>query len=93
MSGRTTTKSQRIDLRASEGQALVLRQAASLTETTMTDFILESAVERAEKVVADRRWFVANQAHWDEFQRLLDEPLPSTAKFERLAARPSPFST
>ncbi|HEX8508161.1 MAG TPA: DUF1778 domain-containing protein [Propionibacteriaceae bacterium] len=91
MSGRTTTKSQRIDLRASEGQASVLRQAASLTETTMTDFILESAVERAEKVVADRRWFVADQAQWDEFQRLLGEPLPSTAKFERLASRPSPF--
>lgn len=92
MSGRTTTKSQRIEVRASEGQASVLRQAASLTETTMTDFILESAVERAEKVVADRRWFVADQAQWDEFQRLLDEPLPSTAKFERLAARPNPFS-
>ncbi len=92
MSVRTTTKNQRIEVRASEGQASVLRQAASLTETTMTDFILDSAVERAERVVADRRWFVADQTQWDEFQRLLDEPLPSTVKFERLAARPRPFS-
>ena len=29
---------------------------------------------------------------FDEFNRLLDAPLPSTTKFEKLFARPSVFS-
>jgi uncharacterized protein (DUF1778 family) len=58
----------------------------------MTDFILETAVERAERVLADRRWFVASETRWKEFERLLDEPPPSTKRFEALAARPNPFA-
>ena len=55
--------------------------------------MLESAVDRAEKVLADRRWFTASVEQWEELQRLLDAPLPSMAKFERLAARTSPFGS
>jgi uncharacterized protein (DUF1778 family) len=86
------TKPRRVNLRASARQEHVIRRAAAATDRTMTDFILESAVERAERVLADRRWFVASDAQWKEFERLLDEPLPSTTRFEALAARPNPFA-
>lgn len=86
------TRAQRVNLRASARQEHVIRRAAAATDRTMTDFILDSAVERAERVLADRRWFVASAAQWEEFERLLDEPLPSTKRFEALAARPSPFA-
>lgn len=36
----------------------------------MTDFILDSAVERAERVLADRRWFIATDAQWDVENRI-----------------------
>ena len=85
------TRDQRINLRASARQEQLLRRAAAATDRTMTDFILDSAVERAERVLADRRWFMATDEQWEEFQRLLDAPLPSTARFEALAARRSPF--
>ncbi|QGW25854.1 hypothetical protein GJR88_04343 [Dietzia sp. DQ12-45-1b] len=58
----------------------------------MTEFILGSAVDQAEKVLADRRWFTVSQEQWDEFNRLLDTPLEDSSKLRRLAARPSPFS-
>jgi uncharacterized protein (DUF1778 family) len=86
------SKSQRINLRTSERQEAILRRAAVATDRTMTDFILDSAVERAERVLADRRWFTATNEQWHEFQRLLDAPLASTKRFEALVARKSPFS-
>ncbi len=90
----TTTraaKSQRIEVRATERQEAILRQAASATDRTMTDFILASAVEQAERILAERRWFTGTPEQYDEFVKLLDAPLESTEKFEKLWSRPSPF--
>ncbi|MDI9629019.1 MAG: DUF1778 domain-containing protein [Acidobacteriota bacterium] len=85
-------KSQRIDLRATERQEALLRRAAEATDRTLTDFVLGSAVEQAERVLADRRWFTASEEQFAEFVRLLDSPLPTTSKFDRLFTRRSRFS-
>ena len=87
-----SAKNQRINLRATERQEQVLRRAAAATDHTMTDFILDSAVEHAQRVLADRRWFSASEEQFEEFVRLLDAPLPSTSKFDKLFARPSRFA-
>ena len=86
-----TAKNSRINLRATERQEQVLRRAAAATDHTMTDFILDSAVEHAQRVLADRRWFSASEEQFEEFVRLLDAPLPSTDKFNKLFTRPSRF--
>ncbi|MBI9113687.1 type II toxin-antitoxin system TacA family antitoxin [Sanguibacter suaedae] len=85
------TKSQRIEVRATERQEAVLRQAASASDKTMTEFILATAVEQAERILAERRWFTGTAEQYDTFLMLLDEPLESTEKFEKLWSRPSPF--
>lgn len=87
----TAPKSERINLRASARQEALLRQAAETSHTSLSEFILGSAVDEAERVLTDRRWFVATQAQYDEFTRLLEAPLPSTAKLQRLFAEESPF--
>lgn len=87
-----TTKTQRINLRASDRQEDLLRRAAEATDHTLTDFVMDSAVDHAHRVLADRRWFTATEEQFAEFTRLLDEPLASTAKFNRLLARPTPFT-
>ncbi len=87
-----TAKDQRADIRMTSRQDQMLRRAAAVTDRTLTDFIVDSAVERAERVLADRRWFLASPEQWDEFNRLLDLPLPTTSKFDALAARESPFA-
>lgn len=89
---RKTARDQRINVRATERQEQLLRRAAEATDRSMTDFILEAASVEAERILADRRWFVADEEQWAEFNRLLDAPLPSTAKLEKLANRPSPFA-
>jgi uncharacterized protein (DUF1778 family) len=85
-------KNQRINLRATDRQETILRRAAEATDRTLTDFVLDSAVGEAQRILADRQWFIATDEQWAEFQRLLDAPLPSTAKFDRLFARPSRFA-
>ncbi len=85
-------KSQRINLRATERQEDLLRRAAEATDHTLTEFIMDSAVDHAHRVLADRRWFTATEEQFDEFVRLLDAPLPSTAKFDRLFSRRSRFA-
>lgn len=86
----STAKSQRINLRASERQEQLLRQAAEVEDASLTDFILGSAVTHAERVLADRRWFVATPEQYEEFLRLLDAPI-ETPKLAALFAEESIF--
>ncbi|MDQ2763516.1 MAG: DUF1778 domain-containing protein [Pseudomonadota bacterium] len=84
-------RSQRINVRATPRQEQLLRRAAEATDRSMTDFILESASVEAERILANRLWFVADERQWAEFKRPLELPLTSTAKLAKLARRPSPF--
>lgn len=84
-------KTQQINVRATDRQADVLRRAAAATESTLTDFVLDSAVGHAERVLSDRRWFAVTRVQWDEFVGLLDAPLPSTDRFATLQKRPDIF--
>ena len=85
----STQKTERINLRATERQEALLRQAAQAADTSMSDFILSSAVVQAERVLADRRWFVATEEQYNEFVRLLDAPM-DTPKLRALFSRESP---
>lgn len=85
-------KTETINLRATERQKNLLRRAAEASDHSLTEFILGSAVDQAERILADRRWLIATDAQFDEFVRLLDAPVPTTAKFDRLFARRSRFS-
>ncbi|ULN34737.1 DUF1778 domain-containing protein [Mycolicibacterium smegmatis] len=86
-----TVRDQRMNIRASAQQQLLIRQAAEATDSTVTDFILDSALESAERVLADRKWFVANEEQWIEFQALLNAPLEPMPKLRQLLRRESPF--
>ena len=84
------TKSERINLRATERQESLLRRAAETEDVTVSTFILGSAVERAEKMLADRRWFEATPDQFEQFTQLLDQPI-STERLTELFARRSGF--
>lgn len=86
----SATKSERINLRATQRQEEVLRRAAEAEDVTVSTFILGTAVEQAERVLADRRWFEVDADQFDEFVRLLDQPV-RTEKLAELFARPAVF--
>lgn len=87
-----TARDQRLNIRASAQQQQLIRQAAEAADSTVTDFILDSALESAKRVLADRKWFVASEEQWAEFQALLDAPLEPMPKLDRLLRRESPFA-
>jgi len=82
----------RINLRASARQEQLLKQAAAAPDRTMTDFVLESAVVAAERVLADRRWFLISDEQWDEFQHLLEQPARDLPRLRALLDKTSPFA-
>ncbi|MCB0931409.1 MAG: DUF1778 domain-containing protein [Mycobacterium sp.] len=86
-----TSRDQRLNFRASAHQELMIRRAAEASDSTITDFILDSVLESAQRVLADRQWFVADDQQWAEFERLLDAPLKPMPKLDRLFRRESPF--
>jgi uncharacterized protein (DUF1778 family) len=86
------SRDSRLNIRTTTRQDTLLRQAAAATDRTVSDFVLESAVTRAERVLADRRWFVLDEAKWLEFQRLLEQPIPEIPKLTKLFERPDPFT-
>ena len=84
-------KSRRINLRVTDRHEAVLRRAAEATDSTLTDFVLGIAVEHAERVLTDRRWFTASEGQFEAFLQVLDAPLPPTNKFSKMFARASRF--
>lgn len=70
----TLTRETRLNLRATARQDTLIRLAARASNKTVTDFILDSASNAAEQVLADRRWFMLDDAAWAAFEDLLDRP-------------------
>jgi len=54
----------RINVRASARQEQIIKAAAAASDKTVTEFVLGSAVAQAEKVLADRRFFLADNEQW-----------------------------
>lgn len=48
-----SSRSERINLRATADELVALRQAASLSGSTLTAFILSTAVREAQSLIAD----------------------------------------
>ncbi|MHB1787466.1 MAG: type II toxin-antitoxin system TacA family antitoxin [Acidimicrobiales bacterium] len=87
-------KTARIEVRTDPVHEALLKQAAALTNQTLTSFILEAAERRAEQVVAESNTTVVPSAFFDQLLDALDhapEPNQPTRKaaqkFETLVSR------
>lgn len=81
---RGASKVARINLRATARQEHLIRRAAAATDRSVTDFVLDSAAQRAEEVLADRRWFVLDDQEWAALEQALDAPLTSASELRDL---------
>ncbi|MFC4534025.1 DUF1778 domain-containing protein [Sphaerisporangium dianthi] len=84
----------RLNLRASARQDALIRLAAQATNTTVTSFILDSASKAAEQVLADRRWFMLDDASWAAFEDSLERPAVIKPRLtELLSEEPGTFDS
>lgn len=85
----TTPKDARVNLRLRRSDDELIRTAAAQMGQSVTDFLTESAVDRAHAVLADTNHLVVDQATWDQLQELLDRPPAPTPRMAALLAEPS----
>jgi uncharacterized protein (DUF1778 family) len=86
-----TTRSEKLDLRLTRDAKRALRAAAAASHCSVSEFVLESALARADEALADRRTFGLGAERWKAFQAALDAPPRSLPRLERLLKEPGFF--
>ncbi|MGH3266936.1 MAG: DUF1778 domain-containing protein, partial [Trebonia sp.] len=66
------------------------RSAAAASDESLSEFLVESGRERAERVLADRTRFVLPAAEWQAFAAALDRPAHEVPAAVELFRRPRP---
>ncbi|MBA3279501.1 MAG: DUF1778 domain-containing protein [Geodermatophilaceae bacterium] len=90
--GTRAAREARINVRASARQEQIIKAAAAASDKTVTDFVLGTVVAHAERVLADRRFFFADDEQWAAVDLLLTELVPSTPKLAALLSTPDFFA-
>jgi uncharacterized protein (DUF1778 family) len=85
------TRSEKLDLRLTPAAKQKLYSAAAAAHRSVSDFVLESALARADETLADRQHFGLDAEQWAAFMVALDAPPRRHERMERLLNEPSIF--
>ncbi|MEI7708094.1 MAG: DUF1778 domain-containing protein [Chlorobium sp.] len=85
-----TTRSEKLDLRLSKQAKEMLRSAAA-AQRSVSEFVLESALARAEETLADRRSFQLDSEQWAVFMEALDASPRELPRLKKLFQEKSIF--
>ena len=77
-------KRDRLYLRVSSRQREVIREAAEVAEKDLSAFVLDAALVRAQRVLADRQLFRLDKTSWNQFTQALDRPVIEPSDKPRL---------
>jgi uncharacterized protein (DUF1778 family) len=76
-----------LHLRITPKNKRLLQQAASASHvSSLTEYVVRSAMRQAEQDLLERRTFVLRGKDWDTFTRSLESPARVVPALERLAA-------
>ncbi|MCR5858281.1 DUF1778 domain-containing protein [Mesorhizobium sp. J428] len=87
-----TTRSEKLDLRLTPEAKRVLAAAAAAERRSVGDYVLATALSRAEETLADRRSFGLDTERWQAFVSALDAPVRDMPRMRKLLNDPSIFS-
>jgi uncharacterized protein (DUF1778 family) len=87
----TEARTQKLDLRLSAAAKRKLQAAAQASQRSVSEFVLESALARAEETLPDRQHFRLSSTQWAEFQKALDAPPSPAPRLAKLLKEPSVF--
>jgi uncharacterized protein (DUF1778 family) len=85
-------RSRRLELRTTPDERELIDRAAALTSTGITEFVVGSAVEAAQRLLADRVSFSLDARAREAWEALNARPARDLPGLRRLMDRPSPFS-
>lgn len=84
-------KDSRLAVRLSSNQNALIRRAAAVEGSSITEFTVDAAVSHAQDVLLDRRLFMLDDAAWAQFAAVLERPIVHKPRLEELFARESIF--
>ncbi len=82
------SKTQRIDVRASEAVKLLLQEAARASHKNVSEFLLDAGVVAANQALADRQRFLLSPTQWQAFEAALDRPVQTKPRLKQLLSEP-----
>ena len=87
-----TTRSEKLDLRLTPEAKRILAAAAAAERRSVSDYVLDSALGRAEETLADRRNFGLETDRWQAFLEALDAPVREMPNLRKLLDEPGIFT-
>ena len=81
-------RSRRIDVRVTDSQDALIREAADMAGETVTTFLLVAGEQRANELLESRRHLVMSTRAFRQFSAALDAPGESVAELRELLAQP-----
>ena len=87
----TRRRSRRLELRTTPEEREIIDRAAAASDIGLTDFVVGSAVEAAQRVLADRVQFELDAAAVEAWDAMNSRPARDLPGLRRLMRRPSPF--
>jgi len=91
MTSGTAVRSEKLDLRLTPAAKQALQAAAAVSHRSVSEFVLESALARADEAMADRRTFPLSGPQWKAFLAALDAPPRPLPQLRRLLKEPGFF--
>ncbi|MBX3575740.1 MAG: DUF1778 domain-containing protein [Rhizobiaceae bacterium] len=85
-------RTEKLDLRLSAASKRKLAAAATAERRTVSDFVLASALDRADEALAGRRDFQLDAAAWQDLLAALDAPPRDLPELRKLLREPGLFS-
>jgi len=85
------TRSEKLDLRLTPDAKKALKAAAAVAHRSVSEFVLESALARANETLAERNTFGLDAQRWSEFLAALDAPPRELPRMARLLKEPGFF--
>ncbi|MHB8886432.1 MAG: type II toxin-antitoxin system TacA family antitoxin [Methylovirgula sp.] len=86
-----TNRTEKLDLRLTKSAKQTLQAAAVVARKSVSEFVLETALNEAEERLADRRVFTLDAERWEAFVAALDAPPHRHPRLERLFREKSVF--
>ncbi|MCU4359613.1 DUF1778 domain-containing protein [Acinetobacter ursingii] len=81
-----STAIERINLRATREAKQVIEQAAALTGTTLSAFMLQHAYEKALNLIEQQQRITLNAADWERLNQALENPAEANEELKALMA-------
>lgn len=84
-------RTEKLDLRLTHDAKQRISAAAAVSESSVSEFVLKSALDRADETLADQRLFVLGPEEWAAFNAALDAPPRVLPELKRLLERKAPW--